>query len=279
MTIHQPGILPESKIYFWTATDFARSALTYIKSGGVYHCDQNYVSAPECTKLYALVWVKEGELYLQTGTKEYRMKANTVFLLDCRQPHCYRVGNRAVFAWIDFDGVQCEAYYRFLEENSKWMVSGRDSAGVIEVMERLMTGLQTGMIHDHQISVCLQDVFNKMVLPCEKGRMVEYDPMIQEAIRYIAEHYQEELSLEKIADWVELSSFHFARVFKKNTNITPHEYLLNVRIQNAKKLLYASDQSVEEIAKSCGFNSTSHFIRVFKKYTNITPKQFRQTQF
>ena len=78
---------------------------------------------------------------------------------------------------------------------------------------------------------------------------------------------------------MELSSFHFARVFKKNTNITPHEYLLNVRIQNAKKLLYASGQSVEDIAKSCGFNSTSHFIRVFKKYTNITPKQFRQAQF
>jgi AraC family transcriptional regulator len=279
MTMRVPGVLPESEIYFWTATDFARSALTYIKSGGVYYCDPTFAAAPPCTQLYTLIWVKEGELQFQADDREYRMKAGTVFLQDCRQPHSYRVTNRAVFAWIHFDGSLCEAYYRFLEENGKWMVSGRDSLGVIAVVQRLMEGLKTGGIHDHQIAVCLQDIFNKMVLPCEEGQAVGYDAAIEAAIAYIGQHYPEELSLEKIAEQVDLSSFHFARVFKKNTNITPHEYLLNIRIQNAKKMLYDSAQSVEEIAKLCGFNSTSHFIRVFKKYTNITPKQFRQVQF
>lgn len=279
MTIREPGLLPESKIYFWTATDFARSALTYIESGGVYHCNQNFVAAPACTQMYALVWVQDGEIQLQFDNKDYKMKANTVFLADYRQPYRYQVNNRASFSWLHFNGTYCESYFRFAEENGKWMVSGEDSAGASQVVQRILEGMQTGRIHDHQISVCLQDIFNKIVLPCREGEPVTYDPVIEEAIRYIGAHYDEELSLEKIADWVGLSSFHFARVFKKNTNITPHEYLLNVRIQNAKNMLYYSSQSVEDIAKACGFNSTSHFIRVFKKYTNITPKQFRQVRF
>ncbi|MFK4997541.1 helix-turn-helix domain-containing protein [Bacillus sp. N9] len=62
-------------------------------------------------------------------------------------------------------------------------------------------------------------------------------------------------------------------------NCSPHQYLINYRINNAKKLLYNTKLTIKEIAFTCGFNSVSHFTTTFKKHVNVSPNKFRETQF
>jgi len=74
---------------------------------------------------------------------------------------------------------------------------------------------------------------------------------------------------------VEMSPYHFARLFKQSTGFTPHQYLINSRIERAKMLLAEKKLSIAEICEYVGFRSPSHFIALFRKFTSMTPKAYR----
>jgi AraC family transcriptional regulator len=96
-----------------------------------------------------------------------------------------------------------------------------------------------------------------------------------EVKRFIAENYTRELSLEELAQVAGISRFHFAREFKKMTGASPHQYLLNLRIQHAKTLLQNSEMPLIEIGLQSGFSHQSHFTRLFRKFTGTTPQSYR----
>lgn len=100
---------------------------------------------------------------------------------------------------------------------------------------------------------------------------------IDRAKQYIAENYHEDISLNDIAHASCVSPFHFSRTFKKNTNLSPHQFLLEVRLQNARKLLLDSTHNIAEVSYASGFANADYFVTLFKKKTGFTPSQFRRT--
>jgi len=100
-------------------------------------------------------------------------------------------------------------------------------------------------------------------------------PMISRAKEYIREHYQEELSLGRVAKAVHASSFYFCKMFKKATGLNFTEYVSRIRIEKAKNLLLNPNLRVSEIAFEVGFQSLTHFNRVFKKVLGRSPTEYR----
>ncbi|WP_110931922.1 AraC family transcriptional regulator [Paenibacillus bouchesdurhonensis] len=99
---------------------------------------------------------------------------------------------------------------------------------------------------------------------------------ISEIVRYINEHYTEELSLHLLADKFYISPYYLSRYFKKATGFTYVEYVNSVRIKEAKKLLEHSSMKVNLIARRVGFGSVTHFGRVFKEVTGNAPLYYRR---
>jgi AraC family transcriptional regulator len=93
---------------------------------------------------------------------------------------------------------------------------------------------------------------------------------------YIRARLSEEITLQSLAVLVGLSKRHFQRAFQDSFQTTPHRYILSLRIEEAKKHLGHSDESITEIALSAGFGQVEHFSTTFKKITGFTPSQFRQ---
>jgi AraC-like DNA-binding protein len=98
------------------------------------------------------------------------------------------------------------------------------------------------------------------------------------AKKFIDENCCEDIDLESISDFSFISKFHFIRLFKKCYGRTPHQYLIEKRIQHAKKLLQ-SNCSVSETCYQVGFDSTTSFAAVFKKYVGYSPSAFQKKQF
>ena len=98
---------------------------------------------------------------------------------------------------------------------------------------------------------------------------------IREALSYISGHYSEPITLQDAADKVHLSTAYFSRRFRDVCGVTFKEYLTNVRVEEAKRLLRNTDYSLLDIAIATGFDNQSYFTKVFRKYTGLTPKQFR----
>lgn len=93
---------------------------------------------------------------------------------------------------------------------------------------------------------------------------------------FINENLDEDLSLAEIAEIADLSQFHFARVFRKTTGLTPQQYLMQQRIERAKELLAKNDLPIVEISLRTGFKNQSHFTTLFHKFTKLTPKMWRE---
>jgi AraC family transcriptional regulator len=111
----------------------------------------------------------------------------------------------------------------------------------------------------------------------ELSRAGFVDRRLRRAIEFIHDNYGRELGLEEIAAAAYLSEFHFARLFKQITGLTPHVYLANLRIERARKLLAETEIPIIEIAAMVGYQSHSHFTKIFKSITGLTPRTYRES--
>lgn len=103
---------------------------------------------------------------------------------------------------------------------------------------------------------------------------------ISDALAFIHTNYARELSLKDIAQAAHLSSFHLARVFKQALGVSPHQYLIQLRVSSARWLLAAGsgERSLAEVAVAVGFADQSHLTRHFKRVIGTTPRRFQARQ-
>ena len=92
---------------------------------------------------------------------------------------------------------------------------------------------------------------------------------------YVREHLIENISLETLAELAELSPFHFSRVFKQSTGMTPLQFVIRERILRAQQLIRETSRSLIEIALEIGYTSPSHFAEVFRRTVGMSPSEFR----
>ena len=97
----------------------------------------------------------------------------------------------------------------------------------------------------------------------------------QQVLDYIQEHYNQNITAEKLADVAAMSVAHFSRLFKKATTQSPIAFVMAYRIEQAKKKLSNHNMPLIDVALECGFADQSHFNRVFKKHEGTTPKAYR----
>ena len=87
---------------------------------------------------------------------------------------------------------------------------------------------------------------------------------------------EDDLSLDEMAQSVGLSTAHFARMFRKSTRETPHQFVLRQRVERAKEMLRAPNARVLDVAVACGFKTQQHFAQVFRDVLGVSPTEYRQ---
>ena len=98
---------------------------------------------------------------------------------------------------------------------------------------------------------------------------------IQKVKQYVNEHFSESLMLSDLAELVGMSSVSFSRFFHQRTGRTLSEYIVDIRLGHAARMLVDTSMNISEICYECGFNNLSNFNRTFKAKRNYTPRDFR----
>ena len=98
------------------------------------------------------------------------------------------------------------------------------------------------------------------------------------ALSFIRAHYAEAITLADIAEAASMSTFHLSRMFKRTLGMSPHQYLIDVRVHSANALLSAGAEgpTLAEVATVVGFADQSHLTRRFKRILGTTPKKARR---
>ena len=131
-------------------------------------------------------------------------------------------------------------------------------------LESLGTALAAHLLTHHA---------TKRVVIKERGNSMPRH-LMGRAIEFIQENLGQNLSLAEISALVEMSPYHFCRLFKRGTGFSPHQYVREERIRRARILLAEHRLSLVEIANELGFSDQSHFTRTFRAVAGVTPSRY-----
>lgn len=144
-----------------------------------------------------------------------------------------------------------------LEQSSGWYIRSK----------LLLLKLFSNMSEQHMLLPT-----KEVISPADTRKIERYKSVIS----YIETNYSRPVSLEQMAGTIPCNSQYLCRFFKEISGVTPTQYLINYRVEQACARLLASSQSVTEIALDCGFENISYFIRKFKELKGCTPKEYRE---
>ena len=102
---------------------------------------------------------------------------------------------------------------------------------------------------------------------------------LERARTLLHEQYAEPIDLETVARHVYLSRYHFARQFRREFGVTPHQYLTQRRLDAAKQLLQSADRTVTEVCFSVGYGSVGSFSSLFARHVGLSPERYRRKVF
>lgn len=106
------------------------------------------------------------------------------------------------------------------------------------------------------------------------GSSIQSNQIISSALHKVKHHYFEDITLDQVAEELNVSVFYLSKLFRKHMGINFTEYLTQLRIDHAKRLLAEGNRSIKEVAYAVGFNSQSYFSKIFKKYTGLAPSEY-----
>jgi AraC-like DNA-binding protein len=276
MKANEPNLLEASELFFYKASPQALKLFFYPLCLGHFYYAQGYQLQRESYDSYLLMYILKGRCTVTSqGQKKEAQKGQMVFL-DCYVPHGYASEEGWQCLWLHFDGPLAKAYYETLTATQGFVLSPKVPHLIEEAFMKIYqkfapsVTLQESVLSE-QITRLLHTLLPTASLTKSKGASFS-----EEAIAYIQEHLEENLSLEKLAALVNSSPYHFARTFKKETGQAPHEYVVFSRLHSAKFYLKTTKRSMEEIALLVGFPNASTFCATFKKHMGTTPLKYRR---
>src|ERR1700719_1029180 len=242
-------------------------------------------------------WVRHDQAFammLRPGSIEWGSKRSTLDKFD------YTAGDlalcdRHVGEWVGLMNVShlqlgisdaalmaCSdgAYGEVDLRPSRKFAEPRLSAMVAAVHAEMVAGFPSGRLF-------LDSVEQAMAVTLINGHAVRRRPLqvyrgglgttrLQRVKELVHAKMQDDLSLDEMAQSVGLSTAHFARMFRKSTGETPHQFVLRQRLERAKAMLRAPDARVLDVAVACGFKTQQHFAQAFRGVCGISPTGYRQ---
>ena len=273
------GILPNSRVYFYTPKENDPELFLYPLCVGLYECDGNYIVDRQNYDSFLLMYLISGTAYVTVNGQTRELKKDDCAILDCYRPHIYGSSSGCKLLWIHFDGANARKYYNYIVTLQKGNVlKAADRSQAYRYMSRLYSALANRLpIESAHISKYLLSGLTEFMYHGEDSTGDTVSDL-EKARIYITENLDKDIPLEDIAAQAKLSVYYFTRCFKKSFGYTPHEYLIKTRLNTACFYLVSSSMFVKEIAYRCGFKNESNFCTCFKKNIGMTPQEYRDSR-
>lgn len=262
---------------------------------------------------HEFIFALEGETFLYYGGEEYSLSKSDLFYMKpgVKNRMTAKPGKTFHANCVHFDWVWGEEQFEFTAEqvymgreltaNERTLIERLTRRPAYEVSDFNMPVVIRGLGFDVMAPLfrelyhcfCRSDlasrlqeraIFMQIVAEISSFQLTEHgvcrnhyhQKTISQAVQYMHSHYNEDIKTPVLAERFHLSDKYFGILFKSMTGMAVHEYLLNIRMQNAKRLLIESSSSIEEIASDIGIGDVFYFTKLFKRHEGITPGKYRR---
>ena len=229
------------------------------------------VEWPHRHSFFSLVWFTEGTGSYVIDFEEYEIKPNRLFFVSPKQIHNWDYSDNCMGYILTIDntlGEELNLSYTFpyLDINDK--------------SKDILSNVFPDLINNFQIQNDIIIGVRYVYQLCErfaKRNQIKYHPTNTNIIAFkklVSESYAQPHTIECYADKLHLSAEELNSLCKEYSGTTAKQYLLDIKLTEAKRLLLYSDHNVNEIAFRLGFEDSSYFSRIFKRKTSLTPSDF-----
>ena len=227
-----------------------------------------------------------GEMWTAGGMRARTQARGGVCVIPSGEPFATRVGKESEALGIYLDPALIERAARDADPSGRFEVLARSSprdplvsrVGVALLAEMDSEAPGSRLYAESLANVLAVHVLRNYTAAGEgpqrfKGGLS--GRRLRRVLSYMEENHEQDLTLEDLAGEAAMSTFHFAREFKRATGTTPHQHLIKFRVERAKALLAESRLPLAEVGLRTGFSHQSHFTRLFHRLTGTTPQSYR----
>ncbi|MBN2048148.1 MAG: helix-turn-helix transcriptional regulator [Anaerolineaceae bacterium] len=265
----------------FTPSLIARRSYLYLQTLGVFRAGPAYFTSRDELASYLMMFTYAGEGTLEYEGHTYSLKSGEGFFIDCQKPHKYYTAgeNGWDFFFIHIDGFAMTDYYQQFHQDGSVKFSFEKTDKLLSILTELFQTQGEQQAFTEMItSSILSSLLTNLIVECINPDRIYLDvPQVVEDIReYINEHFAMPISLDVLSETFSISKYHLSRMFKKYIGLPPIDYLITIRINQAKELLKYSQHDIVTIGEMVGIHHANHFLYLFKKREGMTPSAFRK---
>lgn len=302
LEIHD-GIIQQTNLYAYAFfidivhTNGRLVMYTEENNDGIYI--EKQVRVPTFTMTYEhfhtyceIFYLKTGSCIYSVENNLYHLTAGDVFIVTPGDTHCTRyeglVPCERVVVYCKLDIIPESFWEQHSDIHDNITRSGKVilvKKGQLQLEALLGRMLDENNIPDEYSYEFLILQAMELLLCIKRSGIFVYEQLrqkgsistdIEDALRYIAQNYSLPITLEEVAENINLSPTYLSKKFKKVTGVTFKEYVNFIRIKQACQALLTTDDSITKIAVDCGFNSSNYFKDIFRKVNGVSPRTYRK---
>ncbi|MBS4461537.1 AraC family ligand binding domain-containing protein [Aerococcaceae bacterium zg-B36] len=255
---------------------------------GFEHCPPGYAFGPAIRENYVLHYIEKGQGYFEHQNIRYPLKKGDLFLLRPNESTYYYADkdNPWSYYWIGMNGTKLKDFINLtlladipVLINSAQTPTDLIGFSVKSTVYQANT-MQKTLINELHIYSKLYDVLYQIAKtvpsPQSSIQNLQYKLYMQAQQIMSTQYTKVDLTIHSVAQQLSITRNYLSAVFKQFSELSPKEYLLQIRMKRAKQLLETTNEPVQVIAFSIGFRDPLHFSKAFKQYIGLSPKQYRQ---
>ena len=223
---------------------------------------------------YLLHYVISGCGTYTVGGETYTLHPNDCFLIRPGERTQYTADQNDPweYMWVAFDGFDVLEILRRTGLVSSYVASVENGTEFQRYMQEMIEEFNKGSLF--KVMSCFYGAMSVLEKAAHGGSYTREHEYVNKAIGYIKSNYGYPIQISDLARHIGIDRTYLYRIFTASENMSPKQYLMQVRINAAKKMLLAGTYSVGETALSCGFSDSASFCGRFKRITGMTPKEF-----
>lgn len=250
---------------------------------GYEQCEPGFQVELYARENYVIYIAIKGKGVYAVKNKKYELERGNAVLVYPGEKAVYQADEKEPwnYMWIGFRGYRCEEYITYMgfsKENPIVKIQEIDSIKecIFRMLQAKEFTVEDELMRMGQL-LQIMALFMKENQTGEKNQLQDCPTQVyvKYALEYMHMHYKEKIKIDHIADIIGISRSYLTRIFKKELQKSPQEYLIQLRLEYAAKMLKSTAEPINMVASNCGYADSLSFSKAFKRQYGMSPKEYR----